>query len=342
MGVYVFRSKHAPFVKVGHYKGCDAWGRVARRGFRSCVCPAQIRGRVGCDDLELLGWFPSLSPRHEKAAHRILRAAGHGAAGEWFHASAAVVALGHLSTLCADEAAGCSLERACAAPARRRKAEPRERGSKRAGRSMAKARASAGVSASAAPGGGRATVLSFDVGIRHLAYCVVQLGGGAPPHISEWDVVDVTGPGKHSIDELTDRLMDALDERFFRPGDPGYDAVLVENQPANKNPQMKSVQMIIYSYFHMLRRYGAGAREVRLVSARRKLASAAPGAANTYASRKAQSVDACRAFLEQHGMAERQRQLASSGKKDDLSDCLLQALAWWEGGGARLLGTATS
>lgn len=58
MGVYVFRSAHAPYIKVGHYSGRNAYSRVAHRGFSSCVCPAEVRGRVSMDDLELVAWFP--------------------------------------------------------------------------------------------------------------------------------------------------------------------------------------------------------------------------------------------------------------------------------------------
>ena len=326
MGVYVFRSLHAPLVKVGHFKGADAWGRVSRRGFNSCVCPTRIRGRVSCDDLELLGWFPSLRPRDEKAAHRAMRAAGHGAAGEWFRAACVPDVLAHLQARCPNAAGTCSL-------AAVRAARP-----KAARRSQRQVAAAPTCMMAQPPPAARQTILSFDVGVRHLAYCVVELGAplDAPPDIIAWDCLDVTGPGKHCIDDVTDLLLSALDERFFEPGGRVFDTVLVENQPANKNPQMKSVQMVIYTYFQMLRRHAAGVGAVRLVSASRKLVAAAASgtaaaaAATTYAGRKALAVAACRAVLERHGMAGRLAQLQASSKKDDLSDCFLQAIAWWD------------
>lgn len=67
MGVYIFRSIHAPFIKVGHYSGQNAWSRIAHRGFYSCVCPNEIKDRVSIDDLELLAWFPTLTKKHERA-----------------------------------------------------------------------------------------------------------------------------------------------------------------------------------------------------------------------------------------------------------------------------------
>lgn len=66
MGVYIFKSKHGPYIKVGHYQGRNAWSRVAHRGFYSCVCPEEIRDRVSVNDLELVAWFPELTKKEER------------------------------------------------------------------------------------------------------------------------------------------------------------------------------------------------------------------------------------------------------------------------------------
>jgi hypothetical protein len=65
MGVYIFRSRHGPYIKVGHYTGQNAYSRVAHRGFYSCACPREIRDRVSVGDIELVAWFPSLSRKDE-------------------------------------------------------------------------------------------------------------------------------------------------------------------------------------------------------------------------------------------------------------------------------------
>jgi len=82
MGVYVFKSKHLNVIKIGHYSKQNAWSRIAHRGFNSCICPHDIRGRVNVDDVELLFWFPSLAPRDEKKLHKSL--AEYSVCGEWF------------------------------------------------------------------------------------------------------------------------------------------------------------------------------------------------------------------------------------------------------------------
>jgi len=66
MGVYVFRSFHEPYIKVGHYNGKNAFSRIAHRGFTSCVCPTEIRDRVSMDDMELIGWFPQQTRKTEQ------------------------------------------------------------------------------------------------------------------------------------------------------------------------------------------------------------------------------------------------------------------------------------
>lgn len=87
MGVYVFRSRHADFVKVGHYIGDDAWNRVSRRGFYSCVSPREIECKRDACDLELIAWFPNLTTRHEGKIHRMF--ADNSSIGEWHAASKA-------------------------------------------------------------------------------------------------------------------------------------------------------------------------------------------------------------------------------------------------------------
>lgn len=66
MGVYVFKSLHAPYIKVGHYSGNNAFSRIAHRGFYSCVCPREIKDRVSMDDMELVAWFPKQNKKTEQ------------------------------------------------------------------------------------------------------------------------------------------------------------------------------------------------------------------------------------------------------------------------------------
>lgn len=66
MGVYIFRSLHAPYIKIGHYQGKNAYSRIAHRGFSSCLCPTEIEGRVSINDMELVAWFPHQTKKTEQ------------------------------------------------------------------------------------------------------------------------------------------------------------------------------------------------------------------------------------------------------------------------------------
>ena len=87
MGVYVFRSKHEPYIKVGHYCGQNVWSRIAHRGFSSCVCPSSLVGRVTLEDVELVAWFPSLSKKQESAVKKRWKEVRVYQKSEWFPSS---------------------------------------------------------------------------------------------------------------------------------------------------------------------------------------------------------------------------------------------------------------
>ena len=114
MGVYVYVSLHMNALKIGHYSKQNAWCRVAHRGFYSCVCPSDIHGRVGVDDVELIAWFPKLTSKDEKKIHKALKE--YAICGEWFRGEA----FSKFSELVKDEnkMVECSKEAALATRAR--------------------------------------------------------------------------------------------------------------------------------------------------------------------------------------------------------------------------------
>ena len=87
MGVYVFESKHRPFIKVGHYKGENAWRRIAPvRGFYSTSHPHELKGKLDPTDFKLRCWFPELGPKDESEIHNQLR--NFRIIGEWYRLTA--------------------------------------------------------------------------------------------------------------------------------------------------------------------------------------------------------------------------------------------------------------
>ena len=101
-------------------------------------------------------------------------------------------------------------------------------------------------------------VVSFDIGIKNLAFCDVSriqrdTNDCVSYMIHDWQVLDISiGEKKHDINRVIEIILAKLDVLFS--SELGlYDAILIENQPVLKNPVMKSIQMIIFTYFHVLR-----------------------------------------------------------------------------------------
>jgi hypothetical protein len=82
MGVYVFRSRHFPAVKIGSHSKKNAWGRLSGQGFKYLLKPIELENRVDVCDLELLFWFPQMDTMEEFALHNKFEK--YRIIGEWF------------------------------------------------------------------------------------------------------------------------------------------------------------------------------------------------------------------------------------------------------------------
>ena len=93
------------------------------------------------------------------------------------------------------------------------------------------------------------TVLSFDIGVKNLAYCLCEVQEQSLKLV-EWNVITLDLPKKSGIDILSQEIINVLHELFINPG-LNIDFVLIENQPALKNPIMKTVQIMLHTFFMM-------------------------------------------------------------------------------------------
>jgi hypothetical protein len=95
-------------------------------------------------------------------------------------------------------------------------------------------------------------LLSFDIGIKNLAYCILKYNteDNSDITIIKWNIIPLLDKNEKCkgfpLDELTKRMYEQLNKEFYSYD---IDIVLLENQPVLKNPVMKSVQMILFSYF---------------------------------------------------------------------------------------------
>jgi len=95
-------------------------------------------------------------------------------------------------------------------------------------------------------------ILSWDVGIYNLSYCILEKNQeNNEIKIIDWDIVNLVDNDemKKNRNLIFENIPRKLHEK---PQLLNVDIVIIENQPSLKNPQMKSIQMILYSYFLIL------------------------------------------------------------------------------------------
>jgi len=96
-------------------------------------------------------------------------------------------------------------------------------------------------------------VITFDIGVKNLAFCYVNVNPDNTFSVLEWNCVSIidkeTKVKKIGISELTDVLLDYLVNNFGN--DKPFDYIFIENQPAVMNGLMKSISMVVYTFFKM-------------------------------------------------------------------------------------------
>ena len=125
------------------------------------------------------------------------------------------------------------------------------------------------------------TILSFDVGIFNLAFANVTVNEitettenkekALNTVINDWGILCLKSrddPKKMDLNVLSRNLIGLLNEKF---GDVDFQTVLIENQPCMKNPTMKSIQMILYTFFVMHSYLEGKTIDIKFVSASNKL-----------------------------------------------------------------------
>tara|TARA_B100001057_G_C22634869_1_gene865826 strand:+ start:54 stop:761 length:708 start_codon:yes stop_codon:yes gene_type:complete len=229
-------------------------------------------------------------------------------------------------------------------------------------------------------------LLSFDVGIKNLAYCLIELNHQKKRQICQWDIIDLSFEDNSDKDlnyliqnykkmkindlksymtkfelntnakksELVKSVEHYLQQQKIIKKNPTIldtsqilvqkldklsflnqvDTILIENQPSLKNPIMKSIQMILYTYF-VIRGFidSQYLKQLKFISARNKLKKCETidqfkGKNKNYKDRKKLAVEYCSYLInDDFGNLKLFNQ---SPKKDDLADCYLQGIYYFD------------
>jgi len=117
--------------------------------------------------------------------------------------------------------------------------------------------------------------ISFDIGIKNLALCILE-NINNEINIIDWRIITLAEKkkdirGLNIISEILfyelDNIIGTIEELKYE----NIDYVLIENQPSNLNGIMKSIQLLIFSYFNLLKHWDKLIGEVLLINASLKL-----------------------------------------------------------------------
>lgn len=240
-------------------------------------------------------------------------------------------------------------------------------------------------------------ILSFDVGIKNLAYCIIEVSDkdNKEHKILDWDIINCAETllqgglkccvckkgklcGKPAVNRvktdgdkelgfcklktcqkelngtytgkqvkkykqkttkdlsLEDIGMEMYNQLHEKANLIKVDEIVIENQPVLKNPTMKSVQMLLYSFFLLMKKISNDSSDynINLFNARKKLAIYdgpkvdLSHIKNAYNKRKKQSVIYTKYFIEKYNSSWSDL-FNENSKKDDLADCYLQGLTFY-------------
>jgi hypothetical protein len=182
-------------------------------------------------------------------------------------------------------------------------------------------------------------VLSFDVGIKNLSYCIMTMDDNKTIKINDWNILEVTDANckKIKLDDLSCDVLTCLNNNFNIDDElfDSIDYVIIENQPCLKNGNMKTVAVIIYTFFQMRKLQYNNIKQVRFISASNKL-KVNKGKElgyilkkDTYKERKQTSIELTRKYLVDM-CPEKLEWFNSCSKADDLADAYLQSIYFFE------------
>lgn len=188
--------------------------------------------------------------------------------------------------------------------------------------------------------------ISFDIGIKNLALCILE-NNENNINIIDWRVISLVDKkkdikGLNLISEILfyelDNIIGSIEELKYET----IDYVLIENQPSNLNGIMKSIQLLIFSYFSLLKHWDKFIGEVLLINASLKLQyhsfkpeplilidsnrTKKEQKRDKYRNNKNDAIEITKFYIKENEILN--NYFIKHKKKDDLSDTLLQTISY--------------
>lgn len=187
--------------------------------------------------------------------------------------------------------------------------------------------------------------ISFDIGVKNLALCILNQDNNLI-EIIDWRVITLVEKkkdinGLNSISEILfyelDNIMGSLEELKYDK----IDYVLIENQPSNLNGIMKSIQLLIFSYFSLLKHWDKLSMNVLLINASLKLQyhtfkpeplkidntrTKKQQKSDKYRKNKNDGIEITKYYIKENEILN--NYFTKHIKKDDLADTLLQTISY--------------
>lgn len=168
-------------------------------------------------------------------------------------------------------------------------------------------------------------VLSIDVGIRNLAYIIIKIEDMNKHSILKWDVLELIETNEKVSNANNTKIGESLYLQFDEvlTTQPTIDKILIENQIGQNAIKMKCIQGMINMYF-VMRNYNI--ENIINYNAKNKLKMFMDNKKTTYNERKKKSKEVTKQLCEKYYGDTVHSYYCKYKKKDDLADCLLQAL----------------
>lgn len=178
-------------------------------------------------------------------------------------------------------------------------------------------------------------ILSIDVGIKNLSFCIFEISNDincVNINIIDWNNIDISSGFdiKKQRNELLENIpveLDKIDNIL------NVNEIIIENQPCLKNPIMKTIQIVIYSYFLIKGLHSdiSSISKILFYSANNKLKfyngpDIKCELSTKYAKSKFLGKEYTKYYLQNN--KDKLEYFMSNKKKDDLADCFLQGLSY--------------